>query len=64
MRNRYGRPWCPPHIIEAALNHYDRNVYNLAQHEREKRDAWIRWATYVTDIAAGREAKVVPLKIA
>jgi integrase len=53
-----------PHVVEAVLNHFERNAYNWAGYGNEKRDAWIRWATHVVDIAAGKSPKVVPLKIA
>jgi hypothetical protein len=53
-----------PHIIEAALNHFERNPYNHAAYEADKRDAWLRWTGHVLDLAAGRPPKVVPLKIA
>jgi integrase len=53
-----------PHVVEAALNHFERNAYNWAAYENEKRDALNRWATHVTDVAAGRDRKVLSLKSA
>jgi hypothetical protein len=58
-----------PHVVEACLNHLDhkqgvRGTYNLALYARETRDAWVRWAVHVLDLAAGRSPTVVPIKIA
>jgi integrase len=42
-----------PHIVEACLNHVSGSkasvagTYNRETYEREKRDAWERWAVHV-----------------
>ena len=57
-----------PHVIEAVLNHVSGHKagvagsYNRASFEAEKTTALTLWADHVAAIAAGRKAKVVPLK--
>ena len=53
-----------PHIVEAVLNHYERNPYNHAAYESDKASAWARWTQHVTDIAAGKTQKIVALRSA
>jgi integrase len=59
-----------PHIVEAVLSHASGHkggvagVYNKAMYAKEKAIALAHWAAHVTDIAAGRDEKVMPLKIA
>ncbi len=56
-----------PHIIEAVLNHVSGHkggiagIYNRATYEKDKRDASIRWADWLTATVAGLKSKVVPL---
>lgn len=58
-----------PHIIEAVLNHISgfragvAGVYNRNQYEPEKRRAIDIWADHLDAIIAGREAKVIPLRV-
>jgi integrase len=57
-----------PHIIEAVLNHVSGHkggiagVYNRAAYEKDKRDALIRWADWLTATVEGRKSKVTPLR--
>jgi integrase len=57
-----------PHVIEAVLNHISGSkagvagIYNRSTYESEKRRALELWANHVEQIAAGRKAKVVPIK--
>ena len=53
-----------PHIVEAVLNHYERNPYNHAAYESDKASAWARWTQHVTDIAAEKTQKIVALRSA
>src|SRR5262249_14112184 len=53
-----------PHVVEATLNHWQKNAYNHANYENEKRVAWVRWTEHVTALAAGKAPKVVPLLVA
>jgi integrase len=64
MATGMGEVGVQPHIVEAVLNHFERNAYNWAVYESEKHSAWVRWATHVLDIAAGKSQKVVALRSA
>src|SRR5262249_18352014 len=57
-----------PHVIEATLNHRSgfrrgvAGVYNRAEYRREVTEALARWNDHVLALAAGRAAKVVPMR--
>jgi integrase len=56
-----------PHIVEEILGHVGHKKgsaghYNLALYRSEKAAALTRWAQRVSDIVAGREQKVVPMR--
>jgi hypothetical protein len=37
-------------------------IYNRAAYEKDKRDALIRWADWLTGVVEGRKSKVTPLR--
>jgi integrase len=57
-----------PHIIEAVLNHVSGHqrgvagIYNRATYEKDKRDALVRWADWLTATVEGRKSKITPLR--
>ena len=57
-----------PHIVEAVLNHVSGHkggvagIYNRAGYEKDKRDALIRWADWLTATVEGRKSKLTPLR--
>jgi integrase len=57
----------PPHIIEAALNHYGGHrrgvagIYNRSRYDREVTAALARWSEHVLALVEGRAGNVVAL---
>jgi integrase len=57
-----------PHVIEAVLNHVSGHragvagVYNRSLYAAEKRDALVRWGSYVEALTTDGRTKVVPIK--
>jgi integrase len=55
-----------PHVVEAVLGHVGHQAgtpgrYNLALYRSETAGALTRWAQLVSNIVAGRSAKILPL---
>jgi integrase len=57
-----------PHVVESCLNHVSgtksgiAGVYNRAQHDIEKVDAWERWGDHLLAAVEGRDTNVTTLR--
>jgi hypothetical protein len=49
-----------PHIVEACVNHISGHkagvagIYNRAQHQNEKREAFQKWADHIATVTGDR----------